>query len=252
MPKKTEVITIMEITTTLSDLKKLAPIAQRVFNQHFGIEHCKEEIDRLEKTKYHSYFAFVLSVIGIIVGTAATIILAVKSDVMIDQVPFMYTAPWLTGMPMVAFPCVGLVIGIVLDIINLVKKNNKRKEQIAQLYEEISNRTKEADVFIRANRSSISKVPEKYFHPFAINYFIEVMSEGRADDFKEAMNMFDLYVHRLTLENAANASMIAQQQMAKDTAAIRRSSATSATANSVSAVANSITAATVVTDFLFR
>ena len=64
-----------------------------------------------------------------------------------------------------------------------------------------------------------------------IDYFIEVLTNGRASDLKEAMNLFEEQLHRWKIEDMTKSTMIAQQQTAANSAAIRSTSAINAAAN---------------------
>lgn len=135
------------------------------------------------------------------------------------------------------------IIGIIIIVIGIIIDVNRRKDikwgndyQIRTLTEENETKMKEMEKVISVHKPRFKSIPDKYFYPIAIEYFIEVIRDGRAEDMKTSMNLYEEQVHRWKMEDMTRASMLAQQQAAANSAAIRRSSAINATANVVSAV----------------
>lgn len=83
---------------------------------------------------------------------------------------------------------------------------------------------------------SVIRIPDEYFYSNAIEFFADRISAGRADTLKEAIDQYELHLHRLKLEDAAYAAAEYQRLSAINLAAIRRASAMNAAAN----VANTI------------
>ncbi len=72
-------------------------------------------------------------------------------------------------------------------------------------------------------------VPELYQYDFALNKLAEYLETGRAEDMKEAMNLFEEEKHRWRIEEI-------QKQQASQLASIRSASTISAAANLTSAI----------------
>lgn len=127
----------------------------------------------------------------------------------------------------------GLLLGYAIYYDN--NRNNRRKQQqnerLAELQKEVNYRNDWISSYLDKHIDVVSKVPPKYFYPIAIDYFVEVISNGRADTLKEAMNLFEEQLHRWKIEDMTKSAMIAQQQTAANSAAIRTSSAINAAAN---------------------
>ena len=122
-------------------------------------------------------------------------------------------------------------MSILLDT-KISEKHKKEKEnRIKVLKSELDTRTEWISQYIEKHCDDISCVPSNYFYPIAIDYFIEVLSNGRAESFKEAMNLYEEQLHRWKIEDMTKTTMIAQQQTAANSAAIRTSSAINAAAN---------------------
>lgn len=140
-----------------------------------------------------------------------------------------------SGGMVVALCVVSYIVLLVLSILYDTKSSNKAKQQkydrISYLQKEIDTRNLWISRYIEKHIDVVSKVPSKYFYPIAIDYFIEVISNGRADTLKEAMNLFEEQLHRWKIEDMTKSAMIAQQQTAANSAAIRTSSAINAAAN---------------------
>ena len=122
-------------------------------------------------------------------------------------------------------------MSILLDT-KISEKHKKEKEnRIKVLKSELDTRTEWISQYIEKHCDDISCVPSNYFYPIAIDYFIEVLTNERAESFKEAMNLYEEQLHRWKIEDMTKTTMIAQQQTAANSAAIRTSSAINAAAN---------------------
>lgn len=126
---------------------------------------------------------------------------------------------------------VAIGLGIYLDINAGRKKKAAHDERMAYLQNEANSRNMWISSYLEKHSDVVSRIPPVYFYPIAIDYFIEVLSNGRADTFKEAMNLYEEQLHRWKIEDMTKSSMIAQQQTAANSAAIRTSSAINAAAN---------------------
>ncbi len=153
------------------------------------------------------------------------------------------------GFMGLAFPDIGwwmFLIQIALDIFYIgvavvidVLKNNAKKTKLGKklpgLYTERDDAKAQLQQIVSIHRNDFKMFPKEYIYPLALEYFINVISSGRADNMKEAMNSYEDQVHKWKMENLAESSLLAQQEAA----AI---AAFNATVNTVSAAANVATA----------
>ena len=125
-----------------------------------------------------------------------------------------------------------LIVGAV--IIDVIKNNSKKKKlgmKLPELYSERDNTRAKLQQIIAIHRNDFKMFSKDYMYPLALEYFINVISSGRADSMKEAMNLYEDQVHKWKMENLAESALLAQQEA-------NAIAAFNATANAVSAAAN--------------
>ena len=72
--------------------------------------------------------------------------------------------------------------------------NRQKNELIAQRKDLIRNKA----------MATLSLLPPKYIYLAAIDYFIDVVTNMRADTIKEAVNLYEEHLHRQRMEAAQN------------------------------------------------
>lgn len=99
------------------------------------------------------------------------------------------------------------------------KFNNKLKKEAedywqkiggpaeAKNIQEINKIEKERDKFLRENAEVIEIVPYEYRLESTVGYLLTVILNKRADNLKEAINLYEEELHRAKMENAINGLM---------------------------------------------
>lgn len=72
--------------------------------------------------------------------------------------------------------------------------------------------TNEITGCLKENEGYIELIPQKYRYPLACNYMAEVIQCGRADNLKEAMNLYEEQLHRWKIEKQMGNILDAQQR----------------------------------------
>ena len=91
------------------------------------------------------------------------------------------------------------VIPICIVIHRKSRKSNEKKKSL--LLKQIKEIKSDMEELIIKNIDVISIIPEQYRYPLATNYIYEVLSNGRADSMKEALNLYEEQLHRWKMEN---------------------------------------------------
>lgn len=104
----------------------------------------------------------------------------------------------------------------------------KRNEQIANLQKQYTELENSKTVIIERvqdclfNNGNAIVIPENYFYSEAIRFFADRLATRRSNTLAEAMDAYDVYIHQLKLEQAANEAGEYQRQSAANLAAIQR------------------------------
>ena len=121
-----------------------------------------------------------------------------------------------------------LPLGIILPIGLLVylKFHDKaRNKKFKKIYEsqvqpiidateaEIEHIKNQASDYIKENSHRINFIPARYQNLSAVSFFYNAISERLADELKEAFRLYEEYLHRCRLEDAAEEA-IAEQRLA--------------------------------------
>lgn len=89
----------------------------------------------------------------------------------------------------------------------------KLKKRIPQLEAELATETKNVELVKQKNYDMLLMrqwaCPPEANCPENLRVFIKFFEDGRASNMKEAWNLFDEYIHRQRMENAANAQVAA-------------------------------------------
>lgn len=100
------------------------------------------------------------------------------------------------------FPCVifllpaTFVLSLIVTVISVILAKNVVKKNTA----EIPVLQSEIDGRIRAMSDALSYVPPDYRFSMAIDHFCQSYANQKADSLKEAVNLFDVYMHQQKME----------------------------------------------------
>ena len=92
------------------------------------------------------------------------------------------------------------------------------------------------DKMSRVNFHSFSFIPADYWRSFCVEYMYKMMRDQRADSLKEALQMCDEYLHRLSIEDANNRLVAESQYQSRILEQTRQEAASAATAAWISAM----------------
>ena len=115
-----------------------------------------------------------------------------------------------------------MVFGIVYPIIKLkkIKKEfiiiyqNETKPQMEKCLDEIEEIKEAMEKFGETNKHLLAFLPSKYRNLEATSYMLMVVSDGRAETLKEAMNLYEEQLHRWKMEDLAQKNAEIQEYMA--------------------------------------
>ena len=134
--------------------------------------------------------------------------------------------PQLSDLPLFLVALsVPTVSGIIMVVFSRSKKQtitqkyeqihkNQIQPQIKQLQESLSNLHNTAIEFESENKHLIEVLPISYRNIEASSFLFLAIANGRADTLKEAVNLYEEWLHRQMLENAAKQTAEAQEYMA--------------------------------------
>lgn len=105
------------------------------------------------------------------------------------------------------------VIGLIFFLVcSLSKKiNNKHdkyyennvKPKIEEEKARISENLEDLNIYVEENKSVLDFLPEKYRTYHAVDYILDAFKSGEADNLKEAFALYNTYVYRLEMAEAA-------------------------------------------------
>lgn len=99
-----------------------------------------------------------------------------------------------------------IFIGIIYTIIYCVRviRNRKKGSEIIEqtIVAETSMKQQQADTikWCQEELKKIDFIPKEYQYSIAIEFFYTVLNNGRADDWKECMNLYEEQIHRWKME----------------------------------------------------
>lgn len=91
------------------------------------------------------------------------------------------------------------------------KQQEQLKVQIASVEKSIEEENTALSHYVDANKDILSVIPDDYWYPMCTDYLVKMVRTDRASSIPEALNMFDLQLHRWKVEES-NAQMLAMQQ----------------------------------------
>lgn len=117
-------------------------------------------------------------------------------------------------LPLSAFlpPPVAIIILLILCPSILEFRNLLKKQKRAQLQAEIDSLEEKYASMMESIKDQISKIPPDYRYSTAIESFYKYVNNQRADNIRDAMNLYEEEMHRLRLENAQEAILRENQK----------------------------------------
>ena len=158
------------------------------------------------------------------------------------KVVILFSVLYVVGLILACLSVVFAGIVCFMLVVFVLYKFIQDKKDADRIYQKNMERSEkeilEGKKFMSENMECLSFLPPEYRYPMAIEYLINTLKTGRAKDLKEALDMYDLQLHRWKIEEA-NEEIVRQQKMqTANLDEIRRTSAVSAAANTVNAIFN--------------
>ena len=109
------------------------------------------------------------------------------------------------------------LVGTAALIAFILSEYKKPKE----FEEKIEPEEKAGSDFLAQNEDQLQVVPPRYRYPIAVDYIIEMLETGRAENMNKALDMCDEYIHRLEMKEANEAGYeeLKREQAGLDSAA---------------------------------
>lgn len=148
-------------------------------------------------------------------------------------------------IPLVSIACTVFCIFVYARNIKKIRNHKSGDPSAEQLPSESDDRvnealaeiTKEIDCLVAENADAINALPRDYRYYHAVQYFEQVLANQRAENMKEAINLYENHLHQLRLEEYQQRIMIQNQRQCEMLVAIERNSYQSARASEATAAA---------------
>ncbi len=122
-----------------------------------------------------------------------------------------------------------LTIAVAIATYKAIRKYDKKCYEDAQ--NAAAAEAKRGEDILAQHADELAFLPVDYWYPLATGYMLKMLVTNRADDVREALNLFDEQLHRWKVEEA-NAQVVEEQrQQTEHLKKIRTNSAISAVAN---------------------
>lgn len=105
---------------------------------------------------------------------------------------------------------IALAVAVVASIFRK-RQQEQLKDQIASVEQSIETENEVLSKYVQENEPVLSVIPDDYWYPLCTEYLVRMVRTDRAATIPEALNMFDLQLHRWKVEES-NAQMLAMQQ----------------------------------------
>ena len=113
---------------------------------------------------------------------------------------------------------------LVNPILKFFSSNEERAEQYYKENMEIVDQQEaefmaEFEIYCESDEVAFARhtVPEEYFDSDSVQFFIKMLTDKRADTFKEAVNLYEEYLHREYMENMQREQLSLQGQQLQQT-----------------------------------
>ncbi len=121
---------------------------------------------------------------------------------------------------------VGIVTGLLVRYLIRKKfrmraqKESPEEQKLTARMEDIS---RNIQAVVQENQALIDTMPRDYQYYYAVSFFEGALTNGRADNMKEAINLFEEHQHRETLEQNSRIALQEQRQQTQMIAAAQQS-----------------------------
>ena len=112
------------------------------------------------------------------------------------------------------------------DATNFTAKNNLQIQKISEEIERVA--TESADI--------INQIPRDYRYYSAVQFLESVLANGRADNMKEAINLYEDKLHKMRLEKMSEQMLRENEQQSRMLNSIEENSSRAAVASEINTV----------------
>ncbi len=113
----------------------------------------------------------------------------------------------------VAVMLLGILAGILVGRKvhkRIAAKGQETTPEDQTLIRRLDDLSAEFSAITQRNQALIDAIPRDYRNYEAVRFFEQALSNGRAESMKEAMNLYEEHLHRMTMEH--NSNLVLQQQ----------------------------------------
>ena len=204
----------------LKTLKGARGYVESVYEQERVCDGIKDTIKNIEKDKENTKFknALIYRGIGIVI---AIIIIEMGGAIgasMISGIGNLEGKDWL--LPIIVIPTllVGVIVGVIVS--KILKKRlsgnlKKFDDQIAEQQAELNQAQTAYNNIIYQCKVIHSFIPPQYLNTATIQKLYNILQYGRADSWKEALNVLEMDLHNKRMEDDMKHNVHVQEQMLK-------------------------------------
>lgn len=125
-----------------------------------------------------------------------------------------------------------VIVNPIMDLATKSKKVAKAEEwyraKIVAIDEQESDLDSNFEAYCNSGELEYARsiVPEEYFDSESVGFFLKMLNERRADNFKEAVNLYEEYLHREYMKNIQMQQLSLQGQQLEETRNLSQNVAT--------------------------
>lgn len=190
----------MSMSTTVEKLKEAGQCIEqlRILNNNYKFN--LKVIERFKGAPYKIGQIMIRWIPSIFVILIVYLIILICR--FINTYPYVDT-PMFPHINMIAKPMIicSFIVAILYFPVALLWRHKSVKrdlEKVIKRSDELRGKIKD---LLHEKEKIINIVPQKYRYLLAVNFFVEVLENGRADSMKEAMNLFEEQLHRWKMES---------------------------------------------------
>lgn len=118
---------------------------------------------------------------------------------------------------------IAVIITLIISIsVYILIYTYCKKKKIGKIQQQIDSYKQQIEEHYKTNMDMYQFVPNGYLNSDAIRYFTQCYRVGKASDLKEAMQLYDLYLHQQRMELGQQQILTQQQQIAKNQNSMRK------------------------------
>lgn len=213
----------------LADVQNALPVFEQINDLYLQAENLKQQV-MVSHAKAEDGNARY--------GKVIAIIAAVLTYAVLDWI-FRLLVGHFSGT--VAFIYICVAIGIVVLVYRAIKKKDKahREEGVQRVQDQLSVQmediSREICRLFKENQTVILPIPRDYRNYNAVVFFESALANGRADNMKEALNLYEEYLHRAAMELNSQLALEQSRQQSAMLADIEESSRQAAVNSGIAA-----------------